>query len=46
MYDLKIRPLRHFDVAVVGGGVAGVAAAVSAARGGASFQKRYSNSKE
>ena len=35
MYDLKIRPLGHFDVAVVGGGVAGVAAAVSAAREGA-----------
>lgn len=36
MYDLKIKPLGHFDVAVVGGGVAGVAAAVSAARNGAS----------
>ena len=36
MYDLRIRPLGHFDVAVVGGGVAGVAAAVTAARQGAS----------
>ena len=36
MYELKIRPLGHFDVAVVGGGIAGVCAAVSAARAGAS----------
>lgn len=36
MYDLKARPLGHFDVAVCGGGVAGVGAAVAAARNGAS----------
>jgi len=35
MFDLKIRELGHFDTAVCGGGIAGVCAAVTAARNGA-----------
>ena len=36
MYDLKLRSLGKFDVAVCGGGIAGVGAALSAARNGSS----------
>ena len=34
MFSLKTKHLGHFDVAVAGAGVAGVCAAISAARGG------------
>lgn len=36
MYNLKLKSLGKFDVAVCGGGIAGVGAAISAARSGAS----------
>ena len=36
MFTIKTKSLGHFDVAVSGGGIAGVCAAVSAARSGAS----------
>ena len=36
MFDLKLRSLGEYDVAVIGGGIAGVCAAVAASRGGAS----------
>ena len=35
MYDLKVRDLGRFDVAVCGGGIAGACAAISSARSGA-----------
>ena len=35
MYDLKVRDIGNFDVAVCGGGIAGACAAISAARNGA-----------
>ena len=35
MYDLKIRDIGSFDVAVCGGGIAGACAAISSARNGA-----------
>ena len=35
MYDLKVRDLGRFDVAVCGGGIAGACAATSSARSGA-----------
>ena len=34
MFDLKVKPLGHFDIAVAGAGVAGICAAISAARAG------------
>ena len=35
MFDLQIKECREYDVAVLGGGIAGASAAVSAARAGA-----------
>lgn len=36
MYNLKLKNLGKYDVAICGGGIAGVGAALSAARAGAS----------
>ena len=36
MFDLRLRSLGEYDVAVCGGGIAGACAAISAARNGAS----------